>query len=289
MSKVSSGNGAQPFNQEKVLLDMVKALPQEDLHNFVKQSCSWLDPGRKESIAIHLLPGISLLKDMEMLECLFCSNHYHRDSGDIYFLACCFQKPGIHFMCKNCITHWAPRHHHPILLETCFAKISHHVFRASARECTHRELDIAGDGMGHEVVQEEQPIAGAGVAAVDLMQPEVAHVEVRPDGAHEIDEPKSDVLRFGAEGEDALKLQALVIEEPESHNEWAHGSYEGLPRATDDSKYIGVHFVKVFDHKIFIGTVVAWAAKGSACPDMWRGVDHDYASMEIFIALSLSH
>jgi len=143
--------------------------------------------------------------------------------------------------------------------------------------------------MEHEVVQEEQPMAGAGVAVVELMQPEVANVEVRPDGAHEIDEPESDVLRVGAEGEDALKLPPVVMEE--SHNEWAHGSCEGLPLAKDDSKYIGIHFVKDFDQKIFIGTVVAWAARGSACPDMWRGVYHDYVSIEIFITLSfkLSH
>ena len=290
LSKVSTGNGAQSSNQETALVDMVRALPQEELQHVVSQSCSGMDPKRKETIALEMLPGISILKRTETLNCMYCFNEYHRESGMVRFLACCFPAPGVYFVCDDCVKQYGHTHPHKIQPETSFLKISNHVFRAPRR--SHRELQIAGDGMGHEVVEDEPPVVqeeppvDVEKAAVD---PFILHgvevVGVRPDGAHENDD--SDGLRLGAEGGAALQLPVLVM--VEGHKDWANGNSEGLPLARDDSKYLGSRCVKPFDQGNFIGTVVAWAAEDKECPALWRVVYHDLVSTEFLITLDLHH
>ena len=287
LSKVSTGNGAQSSNQETALVDMVRALPREELQHLVRQLCSGMDSGRKQTIALEMLPSISILQGTETLNCMYCMHDYPQESGMIRFLACCFPSHGVHFVCDACVETWGGTHPHKIQPETSFLKISNHVFRAPRR--SHRELQIAGDGMGHEVVEDEPPVVqeeppvDVEEAAVDPSGVEV--VGVRPDGAHESDD--SDGLRLGAEGGAALQLPVLVM--VEGHKDWANGNSEGLPLARDDSKYIGSRCVKPFDQGNFIGTVVAWAAEDNECPAVWRVVYHDLVSTEILITLDLHH
>jgi hypothetical protein len=263
---LSINSGAQSSNQDRKLLNELTALPTAELEELLNQTASKLGPDSRMRIAESMCPRISIFTESREPVCLICGKSFRTE--DLRVMVCCYRYEGIQIWCTSCVRTQGHLHPHKILAENFFFKLVEHVCGDSMRESS----STAEDSVGRNIVQEEPPIRAEGVVAVALLQPEVADVGIRPDGAHEHD----DGLHFGAEEGVVSRLPAVVI--VEDHKDSL------LPLANDGNKYIGSRCLKFFDQKPYIGTVVAWDADDNAdgaLSSLWRVVYHDAVMPEI--------